>query len=331
VDTYTYRNIGNVNRYLAARDAFRGGEFQAEFAILSDHPNNRTGTGRTGASRMFFEAKYLFDIIEASEISNKYPLIVLADNHELDDEEYPRLMEYVKRGGKLLAVGKSALYRGKPAFDLGAKLLERDTFSPTYIRPRYSLAAAEDTALAVYAEVYDIEPTGAVLVDKITPYFRREGMHYCSHSNTPADYGKVAAAVTEGRDGILLAADLFTDYCEVGSLNAKVTVLPLLERLLSKKTVITTLPSSGKVTLYKKGDAYILHLLYANTIARGKNMEIIEDIVTLADIRVSLDLPEKVTRIVLQPEGREIPFTLEDGRVCFRLEKFRCHQIIELK
>ncbi len=332
VDMYTYKNVGNANRYLAARDAWRGGDFQAEFAILSDHPNGRTGTGRTGASRMLFEAKYLFDIIDAREISNKYPLIVLADNHEIDDEEYPRLVEYVKNGGKILAVGKSALYKGENAFDLGAKLLDKDPYSPTYIQPRYKVAAAEDTALAVYAEVYDIEPTGEVLVDKITPYFQRGGMHYCSHNNTPGDYGKVSAAVTEGKDGILLGADLFTDYCDVGSLNAKVTVLPLIERLLGgKKTVKTTLPTSGKATLYKKDGAYILHLLYANTIVRGKNMEVIEDIVTLADVKVSLALPEQVSRVVLQPEGREIPFTVEDGRVNFVLDKFHCHQIIELK
>ena len=44
-----------------------------------------------------------------------------------------------------------------------------------------------------------------------------------------------------------------------------------------------------------------------------------------------LDLPEKVTRVTLQPEGREIPFTVEDGRICFTLDRFHCHAIVEMK
>lgn len=62
--------------------------------------------------------------------------------------------------------------------------------------------------------------------------------------------------------------DLFSQYAKYGSLTAKQVVAPLLTILLGEKTVITDLPSSGKVALYEKNDGYICHLWYANTVKR---------------------------------------------------------------
>ena len=108
-------------------------------------------------------------------------------------------------------------------------------------------------------------------------------------------------------------------------------VVPLLERLLGgKKTVKTNLPTSGKAVLYKKDGAYVLHLLYANIVKRGEDVEVIEDLATIADISVSLDLPEKVSRAVCRPSGKELALTEKDGRVCFALDKLRCSEIVEL-
>jgi hypothetical protein len=93
----------------------------------------------------------------------------------------------------------------------------------------------------------------------------------------------------------------------------------------------TNLPTSGKTVLYEKDGKYLLHLLYANTIKRGEGVEIIEDLVTLCDIKVSLDLPTPVTAATLRPSGKEIPLTVEDGRVTFTLDRLRCSEIVELK
>jgi hypothetical protein len=138
--------------------------------------------------------------------------------------------------------------------------------------------------------------------------------------------------ITEGPEGIYVAADLFQDYATVGSLNSKQLILPLLEKLLGgKKMIKTNLPTSGKTALYRKDGKYLLHLLYANTVKRGDGVEIIEDLVTLCDIKVSLDLPTDVASATLRPSGKEIPLTMEDGRVTFTLDRLRCSEIVELK
>lgn len=332
VDWYTYENIGNAARYVHEREPWRGGEYLPEMAVLSDAKGGNV-SGRTGMCRMLFEEKYLFDLIGWEEIDNRYPLIVLADGmDELNEEEYQALHRYVEGGGKLLACGKAPLYQGKMAFDLGARYLGEDDVLPTYLQAQYPLRAADGMALVTYAPTTRIALSGEKLADKVEPYFKREGTHFCSHNNTPCDYDKRSPGITQGKDGIYCVSDLFTDYAKVGSLNAKQLIMPLIARLLNGKKVIeTTLPSSGKAVLYRKGEGYMLHLLYANTIKRGDGIEVIEDLVTLADVDVSLALPGQVKEAICHPSEKHIPLAEKDGRVCLHLERFHCSEIIELK
>lgn len=343
VDAYTYENIGNAVRYLKERDAWRGGNFMAEMAILSDlhalhSPEGQAlgikalRAGRTGLSRMLFEEKYLFDMIGYEEISEKYPLIVLADDKsELCDEEYEALTRYVSRGGKILAAGKAPLYKGKMAFDLGCEYLGRDDFKPSYLCPLYPLDTANGAALVLYENFYKIRAVGKTLGEQVHPYFQRGGMTFCSHNNTPPNYGDCVSAVTEGKDGIYIAAEIFSDYALCGSLSSKQIVLPLLRRLLPQKTIVSTdIPSSGKAVLYEKDGRYLLHLLYANTVKRGDGIEVIEDVVTLADIKVKLRLPREVFRAYSRPDGKELLLKKEkDGSLLVSLDRFYCSAIIE--
>lgn len=335
VDKYTYENIGNAMRYIHAREPWRGGEFLPEVAILSDQRENgnRCGNGRTGAARMLFEGKYLFDLIGYEEIDAKYKFILLADEKtELDEKEYNALKKYVAAGGKIIASGKSPLYEGKMAFDLGAEFLGPDTLSPSYLRADYDIAVANGMALVIYEPFYKIALTGKKLGDQVRPYFKREWDHFCSHNNIPCNYKDCVPGITEGKDGVYVAAEILSDYAVTGSLSSKQLMLPLFAKYCPGKTVETSLPTSGKVALYDKDGSYMLHLLYANTIKRGQGIEVIEDLVTLSDIAVTLRLPKKVTKAVLHPEEKEIALTQNaDGSVSFTLDKLFCSAIVELK
>ena len=88
----------------------------------------------------------------------------------------------------------------------------------------------------------------------------------------------------------------------------------------------------------------MLHLLYANTLARGaaeklspdglvadsQQVEVIEDLLPLRDIDLALKLPENIKRVTLEPQGKEIPFGVENGRVKIAVDEFACHQMVEL-
>ena len=90
----------------------------------------------------------------------------------------------------------------------------------------------------------------------------------------------------------------------------------------------------------------VLHLLYANTINRGgsvemefqggtyhgRGVEVVEDMLPLKDVKVSVMVknPSQVKRVVLEPQGRQIPFSVAVGGIAFMVDEFSCHQMVSI-
>ncbi|MBR1974978.1 MAG: alpha-L-fucosidase [Clostridia bacterium] len=323
LDAYTYEMIGETMRFMKEREPFVGGKYLAELAMFTP----KEGSGRTGASRILFEGKYLFDVIDEYELENGYPLIVVAQDVALSNTVVAALKAHVQKGGKILAVGQAAWSLQQNGVDLGVKSMEASKLLPGYFVAKYPMKAANNTPLVVYGNVYNMEASGEVLADNYSPYFTREGERFCSHKQTPFDYEKVSPAIVQGKDGIAVGADLFALYDTDGGLQAKVLLEPLVEKLLGEKRIQTTLPATGKVAFYERENGYVLHLCYANIIARGRT-EVIEDIVTLSSVKVAIKMG-KPSKVLLQPENKEIPFTYENGEVHFELKDFNCYAAVE--
>ena len=52
-----------------------------------------------------------------------------------------------------------------------------------------------------------------------------------------------------------------------------------------------------------------------------KRKQIIEDIIPLYDVKASVKTDKAPKRVYLAPEGRDIPFTYENGRVDYTVDK----------
>ena len=324
LDDYTYEMVAETMQFMREREPFVGGKFLAEMAMFT--PTDEGG-GRTGAARILFEGKYLFDVIDEYELENGYPLIVVAQDIDLKESVVASLKKHVANGGKILAVGRAAKSLQENGVDLGFENMGEDLLTPTYFVAKYPLKAANNTPLVVFGNAYTMSATGEVLAERISPYFKREGERFCSHKHTPCDYNNVSPAITQGKDGIAVGADLFALYEKDGGLTAKVLLTPLVDKLLGEKRIQTTLPATGKATLYERENSYVMHLCYANIIARGKT-EVVEDIVTLSSVKVAVKL-DKPKKVLLQPQGKKIPFTYKNGRVCFELKDFNCYAAVE--
>jgi len=322
LDAYTYEMVGETMQFMREREPFIGGKYEAELALFTPKED-----GRTGAARILFEGKYLFDVIDEYELENGYPLIVVAQDIELSSSMIAALKAHVQKGGKILAIGRAAKSLIENGVDLGGKVLGEDTLRPAYLTAAY-MKTANNTPLVVYEKSYQMEATGEVLAQKLLPYFSREGERFCSHKQTPCNYANISPAITEGKDGIAVGADLFVLYEKDGGMTAKILLTPLVERLLGEKRITTTLPASGKVALYKKDGKHVLHLCYANIIARGRT-EVVEDIVTLSSVAVEVRVPQP-KKIVLQPQNQELPFTYENGKAKFAIKDFNCYAAVEI-
>ena len=125
--------------------------------------------------------------------------------------------------------------------------------------------------------------------------------------------------------------NVFEDYANIGSLHLKELVLYAVSRLLpacERKVNVQKMPDRGVVTVTRQKDREIVHLLFAHTTVRGKKVEIIEDAVELANVKVSLAADKAPEKVYLAPSGEEIPFAYADGRVEITVPSVILHQMV---
>lgn len=341
MDMVTYDLIGSAYSELEEKEEWLNNvESVADIAIIS--PEAYVGdlsTGQmtkvddsgSGVCRIMLEGKYLFDVIDFESDLSKYKVIILPDVIRADTDFAKRLREFCDCGGKVLATGKSALYENSNEFclNLGAEWIKENPYKPDYFRPLEKIKDMGDTGYIMYGNGEKIRCIGNELGIRENPYFNRTRAHFCSHQHTPnsCEYG--GAGMTEGKDGIYIAWNIFADYAQSGELHLKQMAIFALDRLLdSAKTLKTDLPAQGIVTLMKQSDRLVCHLLYASPVKRGNGIEVIEDIVPIYNVELAIKTDKKINKVYLAPQKEDIDFTYENGYISVKLDKIKCHQMV---
>lgn len=341
MDMVTYDLIGSAYSELEEKEEWLDNvESVSDIAIIS--PEAYVGdlsTGQmtkvddsgSGVCRIMLEGKYLFDVIDFESDLNKYKVIILPDVIRTDIDFAKRLREFCDCGGKVLATGKSALYENSNEFclNLGAEWIKENPYKPDYFRPLEKIKDMGDTGYIMYGNGEKIRCIGNELGIRENPYFNRTRAHFCSHQHTPnsCEYG--GAGMTEGKDGIYIAWNIFADYAQSGELHLKQMAIFALDRLLdTAKTLKTNLPAQGIVTLMKQSDRLICHLLYASPVKRGNGIEVIEDIVPIYNVELAIKTDKKINKVYLAPQKEDIDFTYENGYISVKLDKIECHQMV---
>ena len=341
MDMVTYDLIGSAYSELEEKEEWLDNvESVADIVIIS--PEAYVGdlsTGQmtkvddsgSGVCRIMLEGKYLFDVIDFESDLSKYKVIILPDVIRTDIDFAKRLREFCDCGGKVLATGKSALYENSNEFclNLGAEWIKENPYKPDYFRPLEKIKDMGDTGYIMYGNGEKIRCIGNELGIRENPYFNRTRAHFCSHQHTPnsCEYG--GAGMTEGKDGIYIAWNIFADYAQSGELHLKQMAIFALDRLLdTAKTLKTNLPAQGIVTLMKQSDRLICHLLYARPVKRGNGIEVIEDIVPIYNVELAIKTDKKINKVYLAPQKEDIDFTYENGYISVKLDKIECHQMV---
>ena len=341
MDMVTYDLIGSAYSELEEKEEWLDNvESVADIAIIS--PEAYVGdlsTGQmtkvddsgSGVCRIMLEGKYLFDVIDFESDLSKYKVIILPDVIRTDIDFAKRLREFCDCGGKVLATGKSALYENSNEFclNLGAERIKENPYKPDYFRPLEKIKDMGDTGYIMYGNGEKIRCIGNELGIRENPYFNRTRAHFCSHQHTPNSREYGGAGMTEGKDGIYIAWNIFADYAQSGELHLKQMAIFALDRLLdSAKTLKTNLPAQGIVTLMKQSDRLICHLLYASPVKRGNGIEVIEDIVPIYNVELAIKTDKKINKVYLAPQKEDIDFTYDDGYISVKLDKIECHQMV---
>lgn len=344
MDPATYELIGNAYKDVAKKEPWLDGvESVAEIALLSKEAMMgtfstaqaaRVSLTDAGALRILQEGHYLFDVVDAESVYEKYKIIILPDCIQISGALEEKIKSFIRGGGCLLATGKSGLDReGRNfKFDFGVRYIGECDLVPSYFKPLFRYENVEDTSYAIMAGSELVELSGgSELAVNEQSYFNRTKEHFCSHKYSPSSGLYAGVGMSEGRDGIYIAWPLFAEYASVGSLISKRIIMYALDRLLGwNKRYETNLPVQGIMTLmHQSGEhRYICHLLYASPIKRGNGIEVIEDIVPLYGVNVSLKLNERIKRVYLAPDMTEVPFEEKEGKYFVTVPKLECHAMV---
>lgn len=341
LDDATYELIGNayemaekVEEYCYDVDVVAQiGILEKEEFVRCDH----TGTlSDAGANRMMLEGKYLFENLDSGCDFSKYNLIILPDSIKVTGELKTKLCEYVKNGGKVLCTGESGTdENGEFVFDLGVRFAGKSSVKPSYYHPAYDALDLSSSSYVMYNDKYDVELCGGKVLGYVRDsLFNRAPEHFCSHRHTPYKMQDCAPGVVVGKDGGYIAWEIFAEYAEIGSIILKNTVLKTIDEILGDDKVLrTNLPSGAVVTLneQKNDNRYVLHALYAAPVVRGRNTQIIEDLVPLYNSEFEIKTDKKIKNVKLVPQNKNLPFVENDGRVSFVVDEFTCSQLVVLE
>lgn len=345
MDPATYGLIGAAYAEVAEKEAWCEGAVPvADIGLLSLESSRRgISVGQTehadqsdaGAVRMLLEEHFLFNVCDMEEDFSRYKVLVLPDAVRVTEALHSKLRAFTAGGGKVLATGTSGLYadRDEFALDFGAEYMGPSTFAPEYFRPSWPPKPWEPAAFVMYraGQQVRLADGGQSLGGREEPYFNRTWAHFCSHMHTPSTLQDAGPGMVQGPDGIYFAWPVFNDYATKGSLICRKIVEQALNLLL-EKTLTTSLPAQGITTLTEQPEQgrYVHHLLYASPVRRGDNVEVIEDLIPLADIDVLLRLNKPISRVSLALSGVDLPFIQTDRSISFVLPRLECHQMVVL-
>jgi len=273
----------------------------------------------------------------------------------VSDKLAAALQAYLDAGGSLIASFESGLTPGKDRFALealGVRLRGGATLCPDgrlarhrgpgqaneyaeYILPAGRIGKGlPSTEHVMYAKGVEVEPApnAEVLAQVIASYFDRTWERFCSHRQTPSsgrpDYPGI---VRQGRV-VYFAHPVFSLYNARAPRWCKTLVLNAIGILLPEPLLRHDGPSTVTATINEQASErrWVVHLLHYIPERRCREMDIIEDVIPLHELKVSVKVPRRVRSARRVPEGQELAFRQDLGRVDFLLPRLDGHQMVEM-
>ncbi len=332
MDMATYENIGYAFDYV---------EKIEDYGIGADHVAT-TGLyigedlpAIEGAVAMLLEKQVNFNVVNTLQDWSNIEVLVVTSGGILK-RDIPKLQEFVRQGGKVIAMGEGLFRNNKPIIDIGADFVGDANYDIDYTVVNETVSdGLVASPFLNYNAALRIRPKNgtAVLAAIREPFFSRAVAHYSSHNNTPNRLNDAEhPAVIRKGNIIYIAHDLDRQYSKEGARMHRDLFYNSLQLLRENPMMETEMPSMGRVNLLHQPEQqrYVAHLLYASPIQRG-SVRVIEDLVPLYDIPVTIDVPQQITEAYLVPSGEMLPLQVVDGRLKLTVPVLECHTAVVLE
>ena len=307
---------------------------QIGLLVLSGPNGYKTG-GDDGAAKMLLEMHQQFDVLDASMDLSKYELVLVADQGEATPEIKAKILEYLKNGGKLI-FSHQALLSDKEEFsvELGVKYLGAAELVPDFFRPGPLVSRGiREFDYVMYEQTSRVEPLAGteILADAYESYFNRTWEHFTSHGYSPVAKKADYPAVVRNGNAIYIYGPVFGAYQTHQNVVFRKLVENCIDLLLPERLVCTSAPPSTEVTLMQQNDRHIIHIVNYSPNRRSGTVEVIEEPISLHDVKIEVTLPKPVSRVYLAPSQTEIPFSTSGNKVSLVVPKVETHEMVALE
>ena len=330
-----YDLIGRVYGSVAAKEPWcRGATPVQEVGVLV----GVDGWGRDvdlsaeeGAACMLLESQWQFQLVDALADCSAYKAIIVPEDAPVGIDLAGRLREYVGAGGALIVAGRRPLQGngGRLAGLLGVAEAGEPEYTTHYIEAGADLGVADMRHVMYEAPVLvQIADDTTVLARVVAPYFERAWDHFSSHFQTaPAEATEWPAVTRRGR-AVYIASPIFGAYRRHGSRAYRQIVQACLAALVPERAITAGLPTSGQVTLLRQGKNLVAHLLYYVPERRTRDIDIIEDVVTLPDVALHVRTGKLPEAVYLAPQRQRLNWGYRDGVASVGVPELRGHQMV---
>ncbi len=277
----------------------------------------------SGATRMLCEEKQQFDVLTGNLDLSGYRLLILPDDVKVDDKLKQKLRAHLDAGGSIIASAKSGLdLEGKDFVfpEWGVSFEGESPHDPAFIRVGEAMNEAfPDMPVAMYDRgitmgANDGTEAAATIV---TPFYNQQWDGEHGFVYLPPDAETNSPALTFTGQVAHFSHPLFISYHRHAQVPMRQLLANVLRRMLPEPLVkAEKLPSFARLTVTVQARRRMVHLLAYVPERRGDKIDMIEEPITLRDVKVALRLDGRPpAKVYLAPGGEQLPFVIADGYI----------------
>lgn len=245
--------------------------------------------------------------------TNQYPLIVIPECDSIAPSMLNELQTYLQNGGNLLIIGTETA--GIFASELGIQ-------SSTTTKEKAIFISADNRLGSVRSPLFEVELGSDSKI--ISNFYDINDYSYKSKT--------IASSIRQVGKGRIAAIyfNAGTAYSQYKTPVIRDFIAETIAQLSPEKMVEVSGSHLVHVALNKLNGKTYINLI--NVAGEHTNQSAIayDQVPALTDLTVRIKIPAKPTRIVLQPEGKDLEFTFTNGRSTVLIPKLEIHSILEV-
>jgi hypothetical protein len=275
-----------------------------------------------GWVKLLLESRVQFDVVEPKAEWERYALLILSDELQVDEATASRLRAFVDGGGAVVVTNKSGLLTGTDNTWLepyGLHYAGSSPFKPAYLVPQINFTGdipSYEYALYEGASQWRASSPATALALLGEPLYQRSPQHYTSHAQSPFDHTTSYAAIARSGRVALFAFPLGQGYYNQGYWVYRQAFQKALSDVFPTRLIQTDAPLSTEVTLTHQAmrpdigrkSRYLVHIVNFSPV-RGtpRHVDFYEDPIPLTNVTIRLNLPVKASPARAVIAGIDLP------------------------